>query len=286
MDIEPTFFVHEGRRIAVVEAGRGPSLLLLHGHRCDHHDWRAQFGPLSADHRVIAPDAPFCGRSDPGPLPPDADWTARALWALLDHLDVRGVVLVGHSGGAFIAQRMVLQQPDRVRAVVSVDSAAGGKIAAAERESRPRVLSPQLAAQWRRNHAGLESLGRGWDYPSDVNLAVLQRNQERRLAFERATQGLPEVAVAPAERRWCRVPLLLFTSGRGRMGPEDLPADWLGRHAAGDDARVVVVRESGHWIMLEAPELFNAELVRFVAELPEVRRQGPGGTAEGRKGSR
>ena len=52
------------------------------------------------------------------------------------------------------------------------------------------------------------------------------------------------------------------------MGQEDLPADFLEKRVAGEDARVVVIRDSGHWVMLEQPEIFNRELIRFVQALP------------------
>ena len=39
------------------EAGAGPPVVLLHGGGLDHRSWDDQVGPLSADHRVITPDA-------------------------------------------------------------------------------------------------------------------------------------------------------------------------------------------------------------------------------------
>ena len=263
-------FVHEGRRIAYVEAGAGEAILLVHGGSCDHSDYREQFGPLSKHFRVIAPDAPFFGNSDPGPLPRDLRQTASALWALLDHLGVRRVVLVGHSGGALMCMNMYLAQPQRVRAFVSVDSGTGGKLGG-EMHDRPIVLSKELQVQFERNRAELAKLKRLHDYPSDVNTARLKHHRfVGKPRYLKATGGMGAVTGAqPPEPKWCKAPLLLFTAGRGRMGQDDLPPGFLQKRAAGENARVVVIRESGHWIMLEQPETFNRELIRFVQALPD-----------------
>ena len=263
-------FVHEGRRVVYVEAGRGETVLLIHGSSCDHSDYREQFAPLSERFRVIAPDAPFFGNSDPGPLPRDLRQTAAALWALLDHLGVHRVVLVGHSGGAAMCMNMYLAQPQRVRAFVSVDSGTGGKLGG-EPYKRPRVLSAKLQAQFERNRADLEKMKRLHDYPSDVNTARLKFHYTvGKARYQKATGGKTGMTGAqPSERKWCKSPLLLFTSGRGRMGQEDLPANFLEKQAAGEDARVIVIRDSGHWVMLEQPEIFNRELIRFVEALPD-----------------
>ena len=197
--------MHEGRRIVYVDAGGGQAVLLVHGFSCDHSDYRRQFGPLSEHFRVIAPDAPFFGSSDPGPLPHDFRQTAAALWALLDHLNIRRVVLVGHSGGAGMCMNMYLAQPQRVRALVSVDSGAGGKLEAL-RSERPMVLSEQLRAQSERNRADLEKTKRPHDYPSDINTARLKLHYGiNKARYKKATGGSTAVTAAqPRRRKWCK----------------------------------------------------------------------------------
>jgi pimeloyl-ACP methyl ester carboxylesterase len=257
--------MHEGRRIVYVDVGEGDAILLAHGRACEHADWRRQLGQLSKNFRVIAADEPFCGASDPGPLPPNIGQTAAALWALLDHADVGRVVLVGHSGGASTCRAMYRMHPGRVRAFVSVDSSTGGKISHSILKTHPQVLSPEQESQWERNREELKELGKSGDYPSDANLICLRRFKHGKRVRAVKTQGMDEVAKTdPSERKWCKVPLLLFTAGRGRMGQEDLGPDWLEKNAAGEQARVIVIRESGHWLMYEAPDIFNRELTQFV----------------------
>ena len=81
-------------------------------------------GPLvEAGYRVVAPDLPGYGL-DP-PLPPeeyDVERLAGRVWRWADALGADRVTLVGHSWGGAIAVRMHALAPERVGALVLVDS--------------------------------------------------------------------------------------------------------------------------------------------------------------------
>lgn len=59
--------VVDGLRVAYAEAGDGPALVLLHGGMDDSRAWRPQLDGLAGGFRVLAWDAPGCGRSDGPP---------------------------------------------------------------------------------------------------------------------------------------------------------------------------------------------------------------------------
>ncbi|WP_395703468.1 alpha/beta fold hydrolase [Aquabacterium sp.] len=86
------------------EAGSGPALVLLHGIGSGAASFEGQFDGLADSHRVIAWDAPGYGESAPLAIdrPLAADYAA-ALDTLLRHLQVRELVLLGHSLGALVA---------------------------------------------------------------------------------------------------------------------------------------------------------------------------------------
>jgi magnesium chelatase accessory protein len=90
-------------------AGDGPVLLLLHGTGAATHSWRNMLHPLAQHFRVIAPDLP--GHGFTKGRPPNGltmHGVARALVGLLGELDAEPALVVGHSAGAAIAIRMVL----------------------------------------------------------------------------------------------------------------------------------------------------------------------------------
>lgn len=113
----------DGVRLHVVQKGRGPAVLLLHGLNGFIQDW---LGPgilddLAEDHRVIALDRPGYGHSSrPRPGLSDPRLQADLLAGLLDALDVEDVLVVGHSWGGALAMALAAQHPERVRGLVLV----------------------------------------------------------------------------------------------------------------------------------------------------------------------
>jgi len=118
-------FVEAGHiRWHVQAMGEGPVILLLHGTGAATHSWRGLMPLLSEDFTVIAPDLPghgfTSGRPAGGMTMPAM---ARATGALLTALNVSPEVIAGHSAGAAIALRMVLDGIAAPRAIVGLDAA-------------------------------------------------------------------------------------------------------------------------------------------------------------------
>jgi pimeloyl-ACP methyl ester carboxylesterase len=106
--------------------GSGTTLLLLHGIGSNALSFAALLAELPADWRVIAWNAPGYGRSKPLPKPwPVARDYAETLGMLVDHLDLRDFLLVGHSLGALMAASFALLQPQRIRRLVLTAPAIG-----------------------------------------------------------------------------------------------------------------------------------------------------------------
>ncbi len=88
-----------------------PGLLLLHGTGAATHSWRGLAPQLAGQFRVVAPDLPGHGFTDP--LPPrrlSLPGMADAVTGLAQHLGLNPTVAVGHSAGAAILARMCLDR--------------------------------------------------------------------------------------------------------------------------------------------------------------------------------
>jgi magnesium chelatase accessory protein len=112
-----------GIRFHVQEAGRGPTILLVHGTGGATHSWRGLLPDLARDFRVIAPDLPGHGFSGPMRGLSTLPAVARSLGALLAALNARPALLVGHSAGAAIACRLVLDGVVAPAGIVSLNGA-------------------------------------------------------------------------------------------------------------------------------------------------------------------
>jgi magnesium chelatase accessory protein len=114
-----------GLRWHVQQAGAGEPLLLLHGTGASTHSWRGLLPLLAGRHAVIAPDLP--GHAFTATPTASAQRTlpgvARLVSALLGELGAQPAAVVGHSAGAAIALRMVLDGLIAPRAIVSLNGA-------------------------------------------------------------------------------------------------------------------------------------------------------------------
>jgi FAD/FMN-containing dehydrogenase/pimeloyl-ACP methyl ester carboxylesterase len=103
---------------ALLEGGDGPPVVLLHGPGAYAAHWLRVIPGLVGSHRVVAPDLPGHGASEP--LDGDRDVLAWLAELIEDTCD-EPPVLVGNALGGAIAARFAIAHGDRIRRVVLVD---------------------------------------------------------------------------------------------------------------------------------------------------------------------
>jgi magnesium chelatase accessory protein len=104
--------------------GSGPVILLVHGTGASTHSWRGVVPRLALRHTVVAPDLPGHGfTSSPSAEGYSLPGMARGLAELMDELDFRPLVAVGHSAGAAILVRAALDRRISPAAIVSLNGA-------------------------------------------------------------------------------------------------------------------------------------------------------------------
>ncbi len=109
-----------GHRIAYLDRGEGPSIVLIHGFGGSMWQWEYQQTALSQGHRLITLDLLGSGLSDK----PDMAYTPEDMVAFftgfLDALGLAKATLVGNSMGAGLAMGMALAHPERVERLVLI----------------------------------------------------------------------------------------------------------------------------------------------------------------------
>ncbi|HEV7918096.1 MAG TPA: haloalkane dehalogenase [Solirubrobacterales bacterium] len=122
---EPRYREWEGMRLAHIDEGDGPVVMLMHGEPTWSFLWRKVIPPLlSAGYRVVAPDLPGFGRSD---KPTDIDWYTydrhtAAIQDLVEQLDLSDVSVVVHDWGGPIGLRVATESPHRFARVAAMDT--------------------------------------------------------------------------------------------------------------------------------------------------------------------
>ena len=115
--------VGDGVRMAYVDEGSGPAVLLLHGEPSWSYLYRSMIGPLvAAGFRVVAPDLVGFGRSDKPAELSDHTYARHVAWTselVLAVLGLEDVTLFCQDWGGLIGLRIVAANPDRFARVVA-----------------------------------------------------------------------------------------------------------------------------------------------------------------------
>jgi sigma-B regulation protein RsbQ len=248
----------DGVPIAFTEAGSGsPALVFVHGWSSDRSSWAAQLRTFAPAHRVLALDLPGHGESGRT----RREWTIRGYGAdvarVLDALDLREVVLVGHSMGGPVALEAAALAPSRVVAVIGVDTLHN-----VSQEHGPEFAA--LADAMERDFPGTCGPFVGSMFGSAAKPELVASVQRRMCSAP------PEVAV-PLLRdalAWDAVRAIEAVKAPIRCIQGDrFPTNVEGNRRHHADFDVVVVPGTGHFPQLEMPEAFDralAEIVRSV----------------------
>ena len=125
-DFEPRYREVDGLRLAHLDVGEGPPILMIHGEPTWSFVWRKVIPPLvEAGYRCIAPDLAGCGRSD---KPSDLGWYSLERHValterLVTDLDLRDLTLVLHDWGGTIGLTLAATERDRISRAVILDTA-------------------------------------------------------------------------------------------------------------------------------------------------------------------
>jgi 3-oxoadipate enol-lactonase len=106
--------------------GDGPPVLFSHGFLMDHTMWDPQVAALSDEFTCITWDERGFGTTEFQPEPFTMWDAADDAVSILDFLGIEKATLVGMSQGGYLTMRAAIRHPDRVKAVVLVDTKGDG----------------------------------------------------------------------------------------------------------------------------------------------------------------
>jgi len=264
-----------GHRIAYLDQGQGPPLILIHGYGGSMWQWEYQQTPLAAHFRVITPDLIGSGFSDK----PDLDYRPEELIetvrGLMDGLGLSTATLIGNSMGGGVAVGMALTHPERVDRLVLIDSLPD--------HVRERLTSPLMRRAvethvpvWLARFGAWLFGGRTTDavlkeIVYDHTLltpTVLDRSNRNR---QRADLIAPLLSIRNSLPRWeqdyatkfkeIRHTTLILWGEHDRLFPPQVGRDL---QAAIPGSRLIVIPDAGHIPQWEQPQAVNRHLIDFL----------------------
>jgi pimeloyl-ACP methyl ester carboxylesterase len=118
-----------GARIYYEVMGQGQPMVLIHGYPLSGDLFREQKQALSRNFQVVTLDLRGFGRSQAPDDEASISTYAQDVIALMDKLNIQQAVVCGHSMGGMATLEIYKQAPDRVRAMVLIDTAVSAPIA-------------------------------------------------------------------------------------------------------------------------------------------------------------
>jgi len=165
----------DGASLHVVERGHGRPLLLMHGVTLQWWVWGAQFNTLADRYRVLAWDMRGHGRSTVGSEGITLEAIADDIATVLEELDLRDAILVGHSMGGMALARFCNRHEDllvdRCAGLMFLDTSAAPLALLARLEQNPRAR----AAVQRVAHAGTSRPKLRYRWPDNTPSVLMAR---------------------------------------------------------------------------------------------------------------
>jgi haloalkane dehalogenase len=275
----PRYTEIAGLRMAHVEDGSGPTVLMLHGEPTWSFLYRKMIpGIAAAGLRAVAPDLIGFGRSDKPTAPSDYSYRQHVDWlvAWIEALDLTGMTLFCQDWGSLLGLRIAAEHPDRFDRIV----VGNGFLPIADRPTPPAFRAWRAFARFTpvfptgrivqagtaRRLMAAERAAYDAPFPSE-------RYKQGARAFPRLVPTDPDDPAVPANRRawemlgrWEKPFLTAF-------GKKDPILGWadriLQRHVPGAQGQPHRdLRHASHFLQEDAGEELAAIVAGFVAATP------------------
>lgn len=254
-------------RIHYTDQGAGePTLVFVHGWSCDGTYWGAQVPEFAKTHRVITVDLAGHGVSSANRATYTMDLFGEDVVTVLKALDLKDVILVGHSMGGAVIVEAALLAPDRVAGLIGVENFQNINL------SLPESAIVNFMAPFRANFhdsveewvSGMFVAGPGTELARAVSADMASAPED--VALGAMAEMMSWYGSAPIKRmRKLAVPLMSINV--------DIPAtDVEALKGIIPAYQCRVMAKHGHFLMREDPEGFNKLLAETLAAMADLKQ--------------
>jgi pimeloyl-ACP methyl ester carboxylesterase len=264
-----------GVKLHYLKAGHGPAVILLHGYTQTSRMWRPIMPLLAEKFTVIAPDLPGIGDSEIPKAGLDMKSAAISIHGLVKSLGIEKARVVGHDIGLMVAYGYAAQFPVETEKLVVMDAFLPGVAGWEDVYNNPGIW------HFRFNGPTPEALVRGreriyfehfWNNFAADKTHSLPEGDRAAYAAAYARPGRMHagweyfVSFQQAAKDFAELSKSKLTMPVLAIGGEKANGDVLGKQMklVASDAKMVVLKDCGHWVMEEKPEETTAALMKFL----------------------
>ena len=265
----------DGGTLSVTVGGSGPPVVLIHGYAESSRMWKPLANVLAPSFTVIAPDLPGFGDSSIPQAGLDMKTSAQRVRAAVNALGYTRVRVVGHDIGLMVAYAYAAMYPQEVEKLALMDAFLPGVGGWEAVYNNPGIWHFRFHGQTP------EALVKGreriyfehfWnDFAADKTRSIPEVDR-RAYAMEYARPGRMAAGFAHfaaflktaadfAELSKTRLSIPVLSIGGARANGAALGAQ---AKLIASDVTVIVLKDTGHWILEESPEQTIAALAGFL----------------------
>ena len=265
----------EGVKLHYLTVGHGPTLILLHGYTQTARMWRPIIPLLAEKFTVIAPDLPGIGDSAIPKDGLDMKTAAIRLHSLAKSLQIEKARVVGHDIGLMVAYAYAAQFPTETEKLVLMDAFLPGVAGWETAYNHPGSW------HFRFNGPTPEALVRGreriyfehfWnDFAADKKRSLSKADRAAYTAAYarpgRMRAGWAYfVSFGQAAKDFAELSQMKLSMPALAIGGDKANGELLGQQMkiVASDAKVVVLKKTGHWVLEENPKGTTDALITFL----------------------
>jgi len=265
----------DGDTLSVTLGGSGPPVLLLHGYAETSRMWKPLAKVLGPHYTVIAPDLPGIGDSSIPKTGLDMKTSAERVHSAVRSLGYPKVRVVGHDIGLMVAYAYAAMYPQEVEKLALMDAFLPGVGAWEAVYNNPGIwhfrfygATPEALVQGR-ERIFFEHF---WnDFAADKTRSIPESDRRaythayarpgRMAAGFAYFASFPKTAADFAELSKTQLSFPVLSIGGDKANGAALAAQ---AKLVASDVTVVVLKDTGHWILEERPDETIAALARFL----------------------
>lgn len=269
----------EDGEISYYKAGKGEKVLLfIHGLSSNADAWQRNIQELQKEYTCIALDLPGHGKSFLQGGQQTPSYFAKIILELMEKLGHKKFTLVGHSMGGQAALKFALLYPEKLEQLVLVAPAGIEEFTFTEAQmmlafTTPKALESTSDEQIEKNyHLNF------YQFPKEAEKMVEDRKKIRQASdfsqhMQAVVQSVKGMLIDPVHEQLAevKVPTLIVFGQNDALIPNRFLHPQLTLEDLAEKARteiptskVVVLPESGHFLMFERPREFNEVLRGFI----------------------
>jgi len=253
---------NQGVNIDYTDTGKGDTtLLFVHGWCINKSYWSGQVNYFNDRYRVVTVDLPGFGQSGKN----RTSWTAETFGSDIDsvltRLDLKNVVLIGHSMAGDIVLQAAINSPQRVIGLVGVDNFKNCTYTPTEKEKKENAQAIDLL-----KHNFKEVAFQYFN--QDLFYRTTADSIRKRVLNDVANVDTAIATACMEQQDFDEVKNLVAVKKKLYLINSDVtPTDTTGFITHHIPYEVLSIHETGHFPMIERPREFNARLEQVMARL-------------------